>query len=369
MRALGLLLALLPTACSFKLVDGVAPTDGQGVDGAPGMPFRKKIAIDPTRVNGAQVQFPVWILLAADADLKAHAGQDGSDIYFTSVAGAPLPYEIQRWTKSSGRLEAWVRADLNDTADTVIELRYGDRSRAPGPNPAMVFSNRFTAVWHLDDPLDTPAVADATTLHPGTAGGLNASDQVPSQLGGGVDFDGTSQRISFTTLPLTGNSDHTISAWVNQRAASGVDTIVQMGNAGTNQARLFHAHFGSSAVSTGFFTTNDWLNITDVDAAGWVLLHWTYRSSNRQSHLYRDGGDAGNHTFNTGVNTQGADNNLGYAAGAFNPAGGTPCALNGVLDEVRISNVERSPGWIDTEHENQSSPQTFYRVAAEEPAP
>jgi hypothetical protein len=39
----------------------------------------------------------------------------------------------------------------------------------------------------------------------------------------------------------------------------------------------------------------------------------------------------------------------------------------GGLDEVRISSVGRSSGWITTEHNNQSSPSSFYTLGAAEP--
>ena len=45
--------------------------------------------------------------------------------------------------------------------------------------------------------------------------------------------------------------------------------------------------------------------------------------------------------------------------------GRTSNALNGSLDEVRISNSGRGDGWIQTEYNNQSSPATFYTVGPE----
>ena len=42
--------------------------------------------------------------------------------------------------------------------------------------------------------------------------------------------------------------------------------------------------------------------------------------------------------------------------------------LTGTMDEVRIANTSRSAGWIATEYHNQSSPETFYSVGAEQNA-
>jgi len=363
MRSIGVAMIALAAGCRFDLP--AASGDAPGSEGpSSAIPFKKRLTIDPARVTGAQPQFPVWISIVDDADLRAHATDGGTDIYFTNASGAPLPYQIQRWTRSSGWLEAWVSADLDDLASTTLELRYGDPGRAAAPNPSQVFSNAFVAVWHLDDMLDTNAVADAVGLHPGATGGLGPTDRVTAQLGSGIDFDGTSQRVNFT-LPLTGNGDHTISAWVNQRTATGFDSIVTMGNPVMNQSRVFHSHFTSGLLAS--FYGNDWSStLPNIDNAGWVLLHWTYRGANRLSHVYRNGADLGSFTFAAGVNTQGLDGNLGYAPMQWGPGGTEPCALNGILDEVRIATVERSASWIATEYANQTAPQTFYAIGAEE---
>jgi hypothetical protein len=48
-------------------------------------------------------------------------------------------------------------------------------------------------------------------------------------------------------------------------------------------------------------------------------------------------------------------------------SGGSYSSVNfwhGLLDEVRISNIERSDDWIATEYNNQSSPSTFYTISS-----
>jgi hypothetical protein len=366
-RALGLPIALWLAGCSFKVISEPAGGDG---DGAPGVPLKKRIAIDPARVDGAHAQFPVWIALV-DGELAAGASQGGADIYFTDEGGAALPHQIQRWDQETGRLEAWVRVDLSDTAETVLELRYGDPRPAAAPSPPTVFSNSFAAVWHLDDRLDTMEVSDARGERPGAAlGGLGTSHQVAAQLGGGVDFDGMSTRIEFAN-PFLGNVDHTFSAWVNQRTAAGCDTIVMVGNSAGQRSRFLYSHF-LGGVYTGFYA-NDWQTpVASIQDAGWILLHWTYKGATRVGRIYRDGAEVAPHTFSGaggGPNTLGTGGYLGYTPPQWNPDQTNPCALNGILDEVRLATVERTAGWIATEHANQSSPQTFYTVGREEPAP
>ena len=55
--------------------------------------------------------------------------------------------------------------------------------------------------------------------------------------------------------------------------------------------------------------------------------------------------------------------------GGYTGSGGEQRHFNGIVDEVRISNSVRSPDWIKTEFNNQSSPGTFYSLGGEELAP
>lgn len=383
MRAPGLSIALLCAACQFRAVPAAqdappggeagpldGPPDARPIDGPTNNAYRKSITIDPARVTGNQAAFPVWIVLAADADLALRAAADGTDIHFTRPDGTPLPYERQRWVKATGRLEAWVRADLDDVAPTVIELRYGDAAIAHAADPPAVFSSSFLAVWHLDDPLTSSTIAEATNQRPGTAqGGLGTSDQVPAQLGGGVDFDGNNDEISFTN-PFAGGGDHTISAWVNQRTVNAFDSIVTVGAAQAGQSRWLHSDI-NGRMGAGFYGPDwDGTVLPNLVGDGWVLVHWVFDGPTRQSRIYVDGVEVGTDTFAGGtINTQGTGGHLGNAPNQWGPGGNNPCALNGILDEVRLSTAERDAGWIATEHANQRNPQTFYTVGPEAKLP
>jgi hypothetical protein len=379
MRGLGVSITVLVAGCKFS---GPLPATGDGpggdaaidaaidaidarpIDGPPGSARKKRITIDPAQVSGDHTAFPVWILLANDNDLMARATMTGSDIYFTKPDGTPLEHQIQRWTKGSGRLEAWVRVDLSDTAETLLDLRYGDPGPAHAPNPPLVFGSSYAAVWHLDDSLANSTIADARNMRNGTAsGGLNANDKVTAQLGDGIRFNGNNNQIQFAN-PYSGNGPHTISAWINQNTTNNCDSVVTVGNSNTSQSRFLHSRYQASGAGVGVYN-NDWINPPGMDLAndGWVLVHWVLDGI--VSRLYRDGVELGDtHQHQAGINTQGAAGYLGYA-----PAMWGDCGLNGSLDEVRLATVARNAGWIATEYANQKPQQTFYSVGPEEVVP
>lgn len=332
-----------------------------GVDAASDAPPDGTLREKPITIGmlalGAHADFPLWVKLD-DQDIAARARPDGQDIHFVDAAGQPLDYEIQRW--SGGVLEAWVRVPML-AANTQLAVRYGDLAAAHAQNPAGVFGS-FLAVWHLEDPLTQSTIVEARGVATGTAMDLQPNDQVVAQLGGGIDFDGgNDQQITFTN-PLTGSGSHTISLWVNQRATASNDALVVLGNGMDNQARWFHSRFNQATIAVGFYD-NDWADPDhDIQGDGWVLLHWVFRSGNRESTLYRNGTPvAGPFKHGPGINTAGTQGVLGNAPGAF----GQNMGVLATLDEVRIAGTARSNQWIATEAINQVSPAQFYSVGAE----
>jgi len=340
-----------------------APVDAP-FDGMVGPARRKLITIPDASVTGDLTDFPVWVVLD-DNQLRNRALADGSDIHFTTAAGTALAYQIQRWDKTTGHLEAWVRLAIPD-AGTTFFLCYGDAAAAHVQTPATVFSS-FNAVWHLDDALAAAAIADARGNHPGTAtGGLAAANQVAARLGGGITFDGVDDEITFTN-DLTGNGSHTFSAWVNADAPLGNSfaSIVTIGNAMTGRSRWLHTSFPDVAV--GFYG-NDYANTAvDIEGDGFTLLHWVYDGTTRVSRIYRDGAlVATSPQHGNNVNTTGAGGHIGNAPAAWGAGGNTTNPLKGILDEVRLATTVRDAAWIAAEYANQNAPASFYSVGGEQ---
>jgi MSHA biogenesis protein MshQ len=374
MSKCSLALALAASACSFKPTSGGGQTDGRQpdmtvyldarVDGAPNAAKYKIVTVVANKIGGVVPGFPLW-LATKDPDLAARATASGIDIYFTKLDGTPLPFERTHWDKTNGQLAAWVKVDLDSTITNAFELRYGDPGPATMPSSAAVFANGFVSVWHLDDALANTTVVDATGTANGTASGLATAQQVSAQLGGGFAFNGTSSQIAFTNH-LTGNSPHTISAWIDlkQPTDQGFAAIVTVGTAMPEQARFFHTKY-SPNLASGFYG-DDLTGGPDVSDNKFHLVHWTYDGT--KSVLYKDGAIATMKTAGT-VATLGAAALIGNSAPPFTPGGNTSNFLNGTLDEVRIANVARSQAWITTELNNQTMPNAFYTIGTEQTVP
>jgi hypothetical protein len=337
-------------------------------DAAPAaVRFRKALTVPADRVAGPLSDFPVYVALT-DQDLRDRAGATGEDIHFVDGDGpAALDHEIQAWDPSTGRLEAWVRLPaLSDAADTVFYVRYGDFDDPAAPDPAGVWQNGFVAVWHLEQ---VPGgvrdeIIDSTGGNDATSASMNAASLVAGALGRGLSFDGGADQLTFDN-PLLGASPHTISAWVQQLATDDNDALVVLGDGACWQARWLHSRFDGGDVAMGFYCDDVLTTGIDLVGSGWRLVHWTYDFP-AVSRLYRDGVlAAGPFTHSGAQSTSGGVGRIGNAPGEF----GQNMGLNGLVDEVRISNVARSPEWIATEHANQGAPGAFVLVGPEEPLP
>ncbi len=377
------LLLALSTACSF---DGAVPTvgnqgvgpgdggpsgsdgatiDGQRADASTTAP-RKSITVAPGKTLQDLVNFPMYVGLLDDGDLRDSALADGSDIFFEASDGSALDYEIENWDQQKGKLDAWVRVPtISAATGVVIYLRYGDASIASAPNPSAVWGSDFLGVWHLsDDPASgaANAIVDSVGLRNGTAhSSMTNTALVDGALAGGLQFDGADDEVLFDN-PLLGTSSHTISAWVNQDATNNNDALVVLGNGACNQSRWIHSRFSSGKVATGFYC-DDWTTSRNIQGDGWKLLHWTYDDS-ENSRMFLDGSLIDGPFAHIGnQETAGSVGRIGNAPGAYGPNMG----LNGIVDEVRITAMIRTDAWIQAEFDNQGTPQTFYLLGPQEP--
>lgn len=86
----------------------------------------------PTPVADLQVR----VRLSPDRFNYSLAQPDGADIRFTSTAGTPLAYWIERWNPA-GESTLWIR--VPDAATERVRMTYGDPSAPPQSNGAATF--------------------------------------------------------------------------------------------------------------------------------------------------------------------------------------------------------------------------------------
>ena len=341
-----------------------------------GFGFRKEIAIQSARVSGSSdlPNFPVLISLA-DLDLRtvANGGKvqnvNGFDIVFRQggCAFATLDHEIESYDPATGTFVAWVRIPtLSATTDTILEIYYGDATIVSSQeNVTAVWDSNFKGVWHLrEDPSGAaPQMRDSTIgNNDGTSfGTMTSTDQVPAQINGGLDFDGGDDVIDAGDQPEFELPIYSWSMWLKGDTAP-ITGLPQNEQPIWNAGDQFNFSWGHlTAAFTQAATHKDssgWqpAKIASVLAAAtWYYISATYDGVNIRVYLngsLEDTQPAGTPLVSAGV----------FAIGsAF--VGNDP--FPGDVDEVRVSNVVRSPAWFTTAYNDQSSPSTFYTVGPE----
>lgn len=332
--------------------------------------YRKSITIDYTQVStSTHTNFPVLINLNSDLNLATNARSDGYDILFTSSDGTTkLDHEIEKYASSTGELVAWVRVpSLSNTANTVLYMYYGNSGAADQQNITGVWNSDYELVQHLQETdIDGGAddIKDSTTnANDGTTSGMDTSDQVTGNIDGSFDFDGINDEVDCqnpSSLQLTG--DMTIAGWASPDVtdtymgiagkleyAGGNYNGYNISKDGSNYFRFFIASGGSTdyILSDSVYNDTDWHYVVGVRDGG-------------TSYLYIDG-VLQTDTSTQAVSDTGDDFRIGRQYVDYDGRW-----WEGLIDEVRVSSVNRSSGWITTSYNNQNSPSTFYNLGPEQ---
>ncbi len=328
--------------------------------------YRKPITLDSAQVPSAQTDFPVLISLSSDAELAASARADGFDLVFTSADGTTqLDHEIERYTSSSGRLQAWVKVPtLPGASDTTLYLYYGNPASADQQNTTGVWSNGYAAVYHLhDDFLDSTVNARNATN--------SGSSDIGAQVADGQRFVPVDE-LDLGSWSVAGSA-LTVQTWFSLEDLDQDDPrLVSKAQSGAEQDHVFMLSLSGSGerylrarIKTGASDASGTTTLLDtstaLDATTWYLGAATYDGA--QMRLLVDGTQVASVAKTGSLRQNGWDiaagNNPLNASTAFS-------SLEGRLDEIRISSVARSADWLTTEHSNQGSPGSFHSIGGQQ---
>ncbi|MFW9866561.1 MAG: DUF2341 domain-containing protein, partial [Candidatus Thorarchaeota archaeon] len=323
--------------------------------------YYKKITIDGAKVEGTLTNFPMLVSFT-DSDLINKTQPDGGDIYFTKANQiTKLAHEIEYFNSTTGELIAWIKIPtLSGSKDTIIYMYYGNQFCPNHQNPKVVWDSSYQGVYHLQE--TSGSHYDSTTYdRDGTNYG--STQDVAGKIGKANSFDGTDDYIDITGWKgIGGSTKRTITAWIK---SSFTDTqgIVGWGssvNAGLRWRFLIDGN-NNDALRTDVHMGMEYAN-TDVTTGSWVYVACVLDGNKIEDVIhYVNGADDGTAEYTSQtVNTDITTNTVKIGAqhtGTLN--------FNGYIDEVRISNVARSGGWINTSYQNQNNPSTFYSIGIE----
>jgi len=258
---------------------------------------------------------------------------------------------------------------LSHTADTTLYMWYGNPGiTASQENKPGVWSNGYAAVWHFGTP-SSLSTADSTA---NANNGINKG-VVPAAgiIGGAGTFDGSGN--TYLDIPSSASfkptAAITLEAWVNMTAITdwpyvyGLD--YRANGTWSSPWDAIELGFGEESSSPVFYIAVDGslkqeTNSSTIALGQWAHIVGTYDGSNM---IFYVNGVSLTTKAQSGPIDYGTsqDMDIGIATQYVSTGG----AINGLIDEARISSVARSADWIATEYNNVSSPSTFYTLDPE----
>ncbi|MFW9912439.1 MAG: LamG-like jellyroll fold domain-containing protein, partial [Candidatus Thorarchaeota archaeon] len=344
-----------------------------------GFDYRKDITIDHTKISSDLDEFPLLIDVY-DRDLKTEAQADGDDIIF-KAGYTPLSHEIeffdQDYNSTHAHLVAWVKTDLSSTADTVVTMYYGNPEAVNQEDPDGVWDSSYMGVWHLSETSGNAQDSTSYQTH-GTPSGL-VTQGASGHIGNAYSFDRDGEGTVNMGDPADGHldfgstDDFTIEFWVDLDYFYYYEPFLVSKRNGLASSSPGYAAFVSDDNNgyPGYSISSDGPQFgvdasTDVLDTGWRHVVYVFdQDSDTISTIYVDGMDDKSSTWGTIGSVGSLQNSANFRLnGESSPS--TEDMFDGMLDEVRISNIARSSEWILTEFNNQNDPSSFYSIGAAE---
>jgi RHS repeat-associated protein len=331
-----------------------------------GYQYRQALVLGHANVpNTDQTDFPVLIsgvysYLANVSNGGLVQNTNGYDIIFSQdpEGATQLDYEIDGYDPTTGTVAFWVRIPtLSHTVDTVIYMFYGNANIASSQqNLAGVWRNNYLSVYHLGNGSSVGLSDSGSAGY--TLGGSAAA--VSGKIGGGAAFNGNAGVYLYNdSLPAypSGDSPVTLETWVQLAGSGDAGEILGYGANSQNGSRdalywdgaNLQMEMENMEVYGPFPFDNNWHHLVSVYGGGAL--------STTTDQLYLDGAPL---STNTSGGTP-AITTTEFKIGGI-PTVNFCCALNGSVDEVRVSAGVRSSDWVATEYANESSPSAFYTV-------
>jgi hypothetical protein len=290
-------------------------------------------------------EFPLLVRLNKDWFDFKQTKPKGEDIRFTSSTGAPLSYQVEEWNPVEGVASIWVRIPkIKGNAIQLIQMHWGKADAVSKSDGKAVFndSNGYLSVWHMDEGIkDEVGTLDSKDVDTTAVGGV---------IGRARHFAGD-QGIScgekISTYPA-GSNPHTSQVWFRAERPNG--RLVAWGNE-ERQGKVVMKYGSPPHINVGCY-------FSGADVSGRVapaLGEWTqavHSFENGDSRLYVNG------VLEAVSNDKSSPLQIASTSKMWIGGWHGEYDFYGDIDEVRISKVKRSAGWVKLEYENQKPWQT-----------
>jgi hypothetical protein len=309
-------------------------------------------------VTGTVVNFPLLIRLnAANFDFS-EALENGEDIRFSDLMGAPVSYEIEAWDNQAKEAFIWVRvSEIKGNANQqILNMLWKKSDATTRTNSVAVFraEDGYRGVWHLSENGSDNA-QDAVSKE---FSGINklAIGGEKGVIAGSFRFNGIDSHVEIPLLATSGLSTFTISLWakeaVSKTAVNLYQTPTVIGMATNNSASGDFGIVSNGGLVTawhGLGTLVDQSIPTSIMLNNSIWHHLVVTYTGTALNLYESGiliKDSPTAFREVAPSA--------FALGSSHFSNDTyPAAFSGQVDGLEISSTVRSADWIKLEYENQ----------------
>jgi len=335
-----------------------------GANWLSGWQYRKQLTIDNTKIDSNLTDFPVLVKLTSSNFDFSKAQSSGDDVRFTSSDGTTLlKYERERHDSANQAAEYWVKIpSVSSSSGTTFYIYYGNASASDGEDATNVWDSNFKMVHHLKGATYTDLDDSTSNANDVTTVAGTPDYNTDAKIGKGVQFvSASSERLDVADSADFEVQTATIECWVKATDLTVGQYIV------ARWANPYHFEIGvntSVGNSNAFYAAvtdsvgrKDLIEAANESSANtWYHLALVYDgSTDLVAKLYKNGSQIASVNLDGAITVSGTDG-IGFA-GRY---GQTNAPFDGILDEIRFSNVVRSPAWIKaTYHSGNDSLLTF----------
>ncbi len=325
--------------------------------------YKKEISINPAVIDTDLANFPVLVALASSTNFDfTKAREDGFDVIFTDDdEDTLLDFERERYSTTTEQAEFWVEipsVSSSTAATTTFYMYYGNSGASDISSSTAPWDANYLMVYHLKEDNTGTTIYDSTSNANTAAKKANAEpSQTEAKIGKGQSFDGSNDYINLPDLVTFGASG-TLEAWVKPGAVDTNDYIVNIGNAATNNMATMKMGASSGNVNMNYAIGGSYLAqlvFGTISTADWHYMAFPFATNDFIGYL----------DTTTATDTAGTTGNFSNWAGDYiSTYDGTNQSFNGMIDEVRISNIRRTNAWIKATYNSGNN--TLLAYGAEE---
>lgn len=306
-----------------------------------------KISIDHNKIDSNLTDFPLTVKLTSSNINWSDLDSDSGNVYFIDDADNILNHEVEYFNNTGQNAVYHVKVpSVSSTVDTIIKLKINGSGYQSGNNPTNTWDSNYTLVHHFGASLtDSSGTGNNATLH-------GSPTVVSTPVGQGRFYDSDSEHITFGDDPSIKTQNLT---WLflqkRDNPAESLDGGMCYGNIFTTPAG-YSVWMQNSDSNLGWGISNgssrEALTNYTYTSTDWLCFHLSV-GNNITGYVNGVQFESINRTFTI-------DYNLSVSYLERLVVGGraesNEYSLRGTVDEIRISNIERSAAWVKAEYES-----------------